>query len=77
MDLLLILLHFGFCVNDMVRITFLLISDLSGVLFSVTTLKIIDWIRLWKNGENPEVMFFIILFLDWYYNGIVSYLASL
>lgn len=77
MDLLLILLHFGFCVNDMVRITFLLISDLSGVLFSVTTLKIIDWIRLWKNGENPEVTFFIILFLDWYYNGIVSYLASL
>lgn len=77
MDLLLILLHFGFCVNDMVCITFLLISDLSGVLFSVTTLKIIDWIRLWKNGENPEVMFFIILFLDWYYNGIVSYLASL
>lgn len=34
--LLLILLHFGFCVKDVVHITFLLISDLSGVLFSVT-----------------------------------------
>lgn len=40
--LLLILLHFGFCVKDVVHITFLLISDLSGLLFSVTTLQITD-----------------------------------
>lgn len=30
-----------------------------------------------ENGENPKVAFFIILYVDWYYNGIVSYLASL
>lgn len=59
--------------NDVVCLTFLLISDLSGVVFSVTTLKTLDWIRLQKNGENLKVMFFIILYLDWY-NGIVSYL---
>lgn len=59
------------------RWIFKLISDLSGVLFAVTMLRIIDGIRLQKNWENLEVMLFIILYLDWYYNDIVTYLACL
>lgn len=34
------------------RWIFLLISDLSGILFAVTMLQIIDGIRLQKNWEN-------------------------